>query len=613
MDPQFSKVLERWVIEPQDLELGEVLGRGGFGVVSAGTWRDGESKVQVAVKQIPMLHKEVPTQDWQKLLQEAAVMAKASERCKFSCRLFGICLMPDHICLVMKRYVTSLDNKLKKFPDRKAPQADVDQWMLDICQGVVEMHNQNIIFRDLKPSNVLLDEFGGAILADFGIARIVENTLASLRTTTSAGTASYMAPEMFDPELGPVTKKSDIWALACLLLELQTGKVPWEGLNILQIMSKVCVKKSSPPIPSGLGHELVEVLQKCFAFEPSERPSAIEVLEAVKREVGTSMAIEDQFSANLESLTWLSSTDGSTNYSTSKSNPFTTRELGQGSSSNVISPHTSSYIENCDGNVDTRESNASSQPHTGTSFTQEYDGNCDLGSSNNSIKPTVTEQSLAEDHDDFNIVHIGTLVEEHTGHQGTLYCGSKDGTIDVWDSNLRFMAQLSGNPGFPVDLLAIDHNDTLFSSSSAKHKGVPDRTVWVWRNQVNVTILAITVPVRSLACAPTGMLYVGTAEGKIKVYNDLEYITEYNCGVRTMAVQEDVLFIEASSTSVMNIQAWRNHKCIAQGNRSGANSHVEQLRCSTTRDGTYLYSASNHGSIVVSRSNVDVWKVESKN
>jgi hypothetical protein len=73
----------------------------------------------VAVKQIPMLHKEVPTQDWQKLLQEAAVMAKASERCKFSCRLLGICLMPDHICLVMKRYVTSLDNKLKKFPGIK--------------------------------------------------------------------------------------------------------------------------------------------------------------------------------------------------------------------------------------------------------------------------------------------------------------------------------------------------------------------------------------------------------------------------------------------------------------------------------------------------------------
>jgi serine/threonine protein kinase len=78
------------------------------------------------------------------------------------------------------------------FIDRKAPQANVNQWMLDICRGVVEMHNQNIILRDLKPANVLLDEYGGAILADFGIARIVETTFAPLQTTTKAGTIAYM-------------------------------------------------------------------------------------------------------------------------------------------------------------------------------------------------------------------------------------------------------------------------------------------------------------------------------------------------------------------------------------------------------------------------------------
>ncbi len=87
----------------------------------------------MAVKQIPMLHKEVPTQDWQKLLQEAAVMAKASERCKFSCRLFGICLMPDHICLVMKRYVTSLENKLKKFPGIKKFLFKLYEFILKSC------------------------------------------------------------------------------------------------------------------------------------------------------------------------------------------------------------------------------------------------------------------------------------------------------------------------------------------------------------------------------------------------------------------------------------------------------------------------------------------------
>jgi hypothetical protein len=44
---------------------------------------------------------------------------------------------------------------------------------------------------------------------------------------------------------------------------------------------QVCVKRSSPPIPSGLGRELVEILQKCFAFESTERPSAMEVLEVI--------------------------------------------------------------------------------------------------------------------------------------------------------------------------------------------------------------------------------------------------------------------------------------------------------------------------------------------
>ncbi len=67
----------------------------------------------------------------------------------------------------------------------------------------------------------------------------------------------FRAPETFDPELGPVTKKSDIWALACLLLELQTGKVPWEGLNVLQIMTKVCESNAfhsnNPHLPLAMG------------------------------------------------------------------------------------------------------------------------------------------------------------------------------------------------------------------------------------------------------------------------------------------------------------------------------------------------------------------------
>jgi hypothetical protein len=70
----------------------------------------------VAVKQIPLLDKDITTEQWQRLMQEAVVMAKASERCRFACRLYGTCFLPGYFCLVMKRYVTSLDKELRKYP-----------------------------------------------------------------------------------------------------------------------------------------------------------------------------------------------------------------------------------------------------------------------------------------------------------------------------------------------------------------------------------------------------------------------------------------------------------------------------------------------------------------
>ncbi len=68
------------------------------------------------MKQIPLLDKDITTEQWQRLLQEAVVMAKASERCRFACRLYGTCFVPGYFCIVMKRYVTSLDKELRKYP-----------------------------------------------------------------------------------------------------------------------------------------------------------------------------------------------------------------------------------------------------------------------------------------------------------------------------------------------------------------------------------------------------------------------------------------------------------------------------------------------------------------
>lgn len=71
---------------------------------------------------------------------------------------------------------------------------DVERWLVEICQGVAEMHEEGIVLHDLKPSNVLLDGFGGVVLADFGLARIVKSTIRTQTTATGSvrGTVPYM-------------------------------------------------------------------------------------------------------------------------------------------------------------------------------------------------------------------------------------------------------------------------------------------------------------------------------------------------------------------------------------------------------------------------------------
>ncbi len=81
-------------------------------------------------------------------------------------------------------------------------------------------HQQNIVHRDLKPENILFNTKGEALLADFGIAVLLEST----RLVNESGSPPYMAPEQFQ---GIVSKKSDQYALGCIAYELLTGNRPF--------------------------------------------------------------------------------------------------------------------------------------------------------------------------------------------------------------------------------------------------------------------------------------------------------------------------------------------------------------------------------------------------
>jgi hypothetical protein len=143
-----------------------------------------------------------------------------------------------------------------------------ERWLQAIAGALDFAHQRGVIHRDVKPSNILLDEQGNAYLSDFGIA----GTLADARTGMPTGSAAYMSPEQGQGEA--VDRRADVYALAVTLFECLTGKKPYTAETALGVI----VRHMHDPIPSA--HDLspavppavAEALRRGMAKRPADRP-----------------------------------------------------------------------------------------------------------------------------------------------------------------------------------------------------------------------------------------------------------------------------------------------------------------------------------------------------
>ncbi len=141
-----------------------------------------------------------------------------------------------------------------------------------LARGLDALHGRDILHRDVKPSNVLLDGEGTAALADFGLARGADST----RLTADGqllGTPHYLAPELI--EGGEATRLSDVYALGCVLFECVTGEPPFAGRGAAQVgfahltEPPADPRRLRPELPEGAAHALLAALEK----EPEARPT----------------------------------------------------------------------------------------------------------------------------------------------------------------------------------------------------------------------------------------------------------------------------------------------------------------------------------------------------
>jgi Tol biopolymer transport system component len=157
------------------------------------------------------------------------------------------------------------------------------QEALDVCrqiaEGVEAAHEAGVIHRDLKPANVILAPDGRAKVLDFGLAKAAgdrgaaEPTKDSVLTTQEGrllGTPSYMAPEQARGK--PVDRRADVWALGCVLFECLTGRRPFGGETLGDVLAAVLEKEPDwSALPSGTSLDLRRLLRRCLCKEPRAR------------------------------------------------------------------------------------------------------------------------------------------------------------------------------------------------------------------------------------------------------------------------------------------------------------------------------------------------------
>jgi|GEM_PF-3895252 len=150
---------------------------------------------------------------------------------------------------------------------------------LQAAEALHHAHERDVVHRDVKPANLIVDKEGRVWLTDFGLARRLVDVGATM-TGALLGTPRYMSPEQADLSRVDVDHRSDIYSLGATLYELATGTPPFAGDDPLSVISQIRFEEPPSPrsIRPGISRDLDVVLMKCLAKESSRRYATAEEL-----------------------------------------------------------------------------------------------------------------------------------------------------------------------------------------------------------------------------------------------------------------------------------------------------------------------------------------------
>ncbi|KAI8098776.1 uncharacterized protein BX664DRAFT_319573 [Halteromyces radiatus] len=272
--PSSSNISFRW-------QQGRYIGAGTFGSVYLAINLDTSSIM--AVKEIRFPDSSALSALHKAIKEEMKVMEMLHHR--NIVQYYGMEVHREKVNIFMEYCENGSLGSLLEVGGRIEAEYYIVDYAYQLLSGLAYLHDNNIVHRDIKPDNILIDHQGQLKLTDFGASKIIahgQKTLgpSTLKVANSlAGTPMYMSPEVITG--GDVGRKGsmDIWSLGCCIVQMATGRRPWSTLdNEWSVMFHVVTGHPPLPDPSQMSSSGISFLKQCFTRNPKDRPSAHELL-----------------------------------------------------------------------------------------------------------------------------------------------------------------------------------------------------------------------------------------------------------------------------------------------------------------------------------------------